>query len=108
MEEIFNNLITNAVNYSPDGGTVNISACTQGEYLEIKVNDTGVGIPQEELPKIFDKFYRVKSPRTRQVVGTGLGLAIVKGIVEAHRGTIDVESIEGKGTTFRIILPIAS
>ena len=77
-----------------------------GEYMEIKVQDTGVGIPSEELPKIFDKFYRVKSPKTRQVIGTGLGLAIVKGVVEAHHGTIDVESIEDKGTTFRILLPV--
>ena len=106
IEEIFNNLITNAINYSPDGGNVTVSAQGFGEYLEIKVSDTGVGIPPEELPKIFDKFYRVKSPKTRQVMGTGLGLAIVKGVVEAHRGTIDVESVPDKGTTFRILLPV--
>jgi len=106
IEEIFNNLITNAINYSPDGGTVTVSAKGLGEYMEIKVSDTGVGIEPEELPKIFDKFYRVKHPKTRQVVGTGLGLAIVKGIVEAHRGTIDVESTPNKGTTFRILLPV--
>lgn len=106
IEEIFNNLITNAINYSPDGGNVTVSAQGFGEYLEIKVSDTGVGISPEELPKIFDKFYRVKSPKTRQVMGTGLGLAIVKGIIEAHRGTIDVESVPDKGTTFRILLPV--
>jgi len=106
IEEIFNNLITNAINYSPDGGIVTVSVQGFGEYLEVKVSDTGVGIPAEELPKIFDKFYRVKSPKTRQVMGTGLGLAIVKGIVEAHRGTIDVKSIPDKGTTFRILLPV--
>ena len=106
IEEIFNNLITNAINYSPDGGNVTVSAQGFGEYLEIKVSDTGVGIPPEELPKIFDKFYRVKSPKTRQVMGTGLGLAIVKGVIEAHRGTIDVESVPDKGTTFRILLPV--
>ena len=106
IEEIFNNLITNAINYSPDGGNVTVSAQGFGEYLEIKVSDTGVGISPEELPKIFDKFYRVKSPKTRQVMGTGLGLAIVKGVVEAHRGTIDVESVPDKGTTFRILLPV--
>ncbi|MBW1868251.1 MAG: hybrid sensor histidine kinase/response regulator, partial [Deltaproteobacteria bacterium] len=65
-----------------------------------------VGIPPEELPKIFDKFYRVKHPKTRQVIGTGLGLAIVRGVIEAHHGTIDVESIPDKGTTFRILLPV--
>ena len=77
-----------------------------GEYIEIKVADTGVGIPSEELPKIFDKFYRVKHPKTREVMGTGLGLAIVKGVVEAHHGTIDVESVVDEGTTFRILLPV--
>jgi two-component system phosphate regulon sensor histidine kinase PhoR len=106
MEEIFNNLISNAINYSPEGGHVTVTAQGLGEYMEIKVQDTGVGIPSEELPKIFDKFYRVKSPKTRQVIGTGLGLAIVKGIVEAHQGTIEVESIVDKGTTFRILLPV--
>jgi signal transduction histidine kinase len=106
IEEIFNNLITNAVNYSTDSGQVAVTAQCLGEYMEIKVADTGVGIPPEELPKIFDKFYRVKHPKTRQVLGTGLGLAIVKGIIEAHHGTIDVESVPDSGTTFRILLPI--
>ena len=106
IEEIFNNLITNAINYSPDGGQVGVTARCLGEYMEIKVKDTGVGIPPEELPKIFDKFYRVKHPKTRKIMGTGLGLAIVKGVVEAHHGTIDVESEADKGTTFRILLPV--
>jgi signal transduction histidine kinase len=105
MEEIFNNLISNAINYSPGGGQVTVTAKGLGEYVEIRVADTGVGIPPEEVPKIFDKFYRVKHPKTRQVMGTGLGLAIVKGAVEAHHGTIDVESVVDKGTTFRVLLP---
>ncbi|MBW1921855.1 MAG: response regulator [Deltaproteobacteria bacterium] len=108
MEEVFHNLIGNAVNYSPNGGEIRIVGRGRGEYLEVSVTDEGIGIPEEELPKIFDKFYRVKDPRTRSVVGTGLGLSIVKGIVEAHRGTIDVESNEGVGTTFRIRLPLSS
>jgi len=106
LEEIFNNLITNAINYSLDRGEVVVTAQCLGEYMEIKVMDKGVGIPPEELPKIFDKFYRVKHPKTRQVMGTGLGLAIVRGIVEAHHGTIDVESVPDKGTSFRILLPV--
>jgi len=106
IEEIFNNLVSNAINYSPEGGRVTITARGLAEYMEIKVEDTGVGIPPEELPKIFDKFYRVKHPKTRQVIGTGLGLAIVRGVIEAHHGTIDVESIPDKGTTFRILLPV--
>ncbi len=106
MEEVFNNLVSNAINYSPGGGKVSVTAKGLGEYMEIKVSDTGVGIPEEEIPKIFDKFYRVKNPKTRQVVGTGLGLPIVKGIVEAHQGTIEVDSKPDQGTTFRILLPV--
>jgi two-component system, OmpR family, phosphate regulon sensor histidine kinase PhoR len=106
LEEIFGNLISNAVNYSPEGGKVKITARGLGEYIEATVEDTGVGIAPEELPKIFDKFYRIKHPKTRQVVGTGLGLAIVKGAVEAHHGTIEVKSVLNQGTTFRILLPI--
>jgi two-component system phosphate regulon sensor histidine kinase PhoR len=108
MEEIFNNLISNAINYSPDGGQVTVAAKGLSECVEIKVTDTGVGIPPGELPKIFDKFYRVKHRKTRGVMGTGLGLAIVKGAVEAHHGTIDVESVVEKGTTFRVLLPAAT
>ena len=106
IEEVLNNLVSNAINYSPEGGRVTITARGLAEYMEVKVEDTGVGIPPEELPKIFDKFYRVKHPKTRQVIGTGLGLAIVKGVIEAHHGTIDVQSVIDKGTTFRILLPM--
>ena len=106
MEEVISNLVSNAINYSPEGGRVSIIAQGLAEYMEIKVEDTGVGISAEELPKIFDKFYRVKHPKTRQVMGTGLGLAIVKGIIEAHHGTIDVESVIDQGTTFRVLLPM--
>lgn len=106
LEEIFSNLISNAVNYSPDGGKVTITARGLGEYVEVIVADTGVGIAPDELPKIFDKFYRVKHPKTRRVVGSGLGLAIVKGAVEAHHGAIDVESVLNRGTSFRVQLPI--
>jgi two-component system, OmpR family, phosphate regulon sensor histidine kinase PhoR len=106
LEEVFGNLISNAVNYSPDGGKVRVTARGLGEYIEVSVEDTGVGISPEELPKIFDKFYRIKHPKTRKVVGTGLGLAIVKVAVEAHHGTIDVKSVLNQGTTFRVLLPI--
>jgi len=106
IEEILNNLLSNALNYSPEGGEVEISARVLGDFMEIKVADQGIGIPPEEIPKIFEKFYRVKDPKTRQVTGTGLGLSIVKGIVEAHRGSIDVESTVRVGTTFRILLPV--
>lgn len=106
IEEVLNNLVSNAVNYSPDGGEVTVIAKGLGEIMEIAVKDNGVGIPSEELPKIFDKFYRVKHPRTRKVIGTGLGLAIVKSVVEAHNGTIEVESVPDRGSTFKIRLPM--
>lgn len=106
MEEVLNNLLSNAINYSPHGGTVSICARGLGEFMEIEITDTGVGIPEEELPKIFDKFYRVKHPETRKVIGTGLGLAIVKSVVEAHNGTIEVDSAPSRGSTFRIRLPM--
>jgi signal transduction histidine kinase len=107
MEEVFTNLISNAINYSPDGGDVQVTAASHSDYVEVRVRDTGIGIEAEEIPKIFDKFYRVKSPKTRQIIGSGLGLAIVKSIVEMHRGRIHVESQAGAGTTFRICLPAA-
>jgi two-component system, OmpR family, phosphate regulon sensor histidine kinase PhoR len=105
MEELFTNLVSNAIHYSPDGGEVVVSVVSHGDYLVVLVSDTGIGIDAEEIPKIFDKFYRVKHPKTRQVIGTGLGLAIVKGVVESHRGSIEVESEPGRGTTFRVLLP---
>jgi signal transduction histidine kinase len=105
IEEVLNNLLTNAINYSPEGGKVTVTARGVGQFVEIKVSDTGVGIVAEELPKIFDKFYRVKHPKTRQVTGTGLGLSIVKGIVETYRGSIHVESVPDQGTTFTVLLP---
>jgi two-component system phosphate regulon sensor histidine kinase PhoR len=105
VEEVLNNLLSNAINYSPDGGKVSVAARGVDQFIEIKVSDTGVGIPGEELPKIFDKFYRVKHPKTRHITGTGLGLSLVKGIVEAYHGSIGVESVPGKGTIFTIILP---
>lgn len=108
IEEVFVNLISNAINYSPDGGEVVVESISHGEYVEVKVIDSGVGIEPEEIPKIFDKFYRVKHPKTRKVIGTGLGLAIVKGIIETHRGSIDVESIPNVGSTFRVLLPAAA
>jgi signal transduction histidine kinase len=108
LEEVFTNLLSNAIKYSPDGGRVLISAVSHVDYVEATVSDEGIGIEEDEVPKIFDKFYRVKHAQTRQVIGTGLGLAIVKNIIEAHRGSIDVESQLGRGTTFKVLLPAAA
>lgn len=106
MEELFSNLVSNAINYSPEGGEIVVSAVSSGKFLEVCVSDTGVGIDPEEISKIFDKFYRIKDPRTRHVRGSGLGLAIVKAIVESHGGRVEVASWPGKGTAFRVLLPI--
>lgn len=108
MEEVFTNLLSNAIKYSPDGGRVRISVLSHVDYVEATVSDEGIGIEEDEVPKIFDKFYRVKHAKTRQVIGTGLGLAIVKNIIEAHRGSIGVESQVGRGTTFKVLLPAAT
>lgn len=105
MEGIFTNLISNAIKYTPEGGKVWIDLGEEGGFVKASVSDTGIGIKKEDLSRIFDKFYRVKSSETRQIVGTGLGLSIVKSIVDAHLGSISVESEEGGGTTFTILLP---
>jgi two-component system phosphate regulon sensor histidine kinase PhoR len=106
MEEVFSNLITNAIIYTPEGGKVNVVGEVKGDFVDIRVSDTGYGIAPDEIPRIFERFYRVKTEKTRSIIGTGLGLPIVKSIVEAHNGTIKVESKEGAGSTFYIRLPI--
>jgi signal transduction histidine kinase len=105
MEGIFTNLISNAIKYTPEGGKVRITLTEEGGFAKATVSDTGIGIKKDDLPRIFDKFYRVKTVETRQIVGTGLGLSIVKSIVDAHLGSISVESEEGGGTTFTVFLP---
>jgi signal transduction histidine kinase len=105
--QIMQNLITNAVKYSPDGGCITLSARTDRRQLVICVTDEGLGIPQSEIDKIFDRFHRVQTEVSRGIGGTGLGLAICKGLVEAHGGRIWAESGgDGKGSTFRFTLPL--
>jgi PAS domain S-box-containing protein len=106
MEEVFSNLITNAIKYTPEGGSITVSSKVENDFLQISVRDTGFGIPPDELDRIFDRFYRVKNEKTRFITGTGLGLSIVKTIVETHNGTIRVDSEVGKGTTFQVFLPL--
>ncbi len=105
MEGIFTNLISNAIKYTPERGEVWVKLGEEGGFVKATVSDTGFGIKKEDLPRIFDKFYRVKTTETRQIVGTGLGLSIVKSIVDAHLGSISVESEVGKGTTFTVLFP---
>ena len=108
MEEVLTNLITNAINYTPAGGKITVSASLEKHYLCIRVRDNGLGIEEEELGRIFDRFYRVKNQKTRYIIGTGLGLPIVKSIVEAHEGKIRVESEVDHGSTFSVYLPLMS
>jgi PAS domain S-box-containing protein len=105
MEGIFTNLISNGIKYTPEGGKVWVTLSEENGLVKATVSDTGMGIQKEDLSRIFDKFYRVKSTETRQIVGTGLGLSIVRSIVDAHLGSISVESEPGKGTTFTVFFP---
>lgn len=105
IEEVVSNLISNSIRYSPNGGTITVWADEKSDCAKIVISDTGLGIGEKELEHIFDRFFRVKNEKTRNINGTGLGLAIVKSIVEAHHGTIEVESEVDKGTTFSIYFP---
>ena len=105
MEEVLSNLIANAINYTPGKGKITVSARPEKHHLCISVSDTGLGIAEEELGRIFDRFYRVKNEKTRYIIGTGLGLPIVKSIVEAHDGMIRVESTADHGSTFVVYIP---
>lgn len=105
VEQVLLNLLTNAVRYSPAGGTISVSARPTAEGIELCVRDQGIGIPADKLERIFEKFYRVENPQVRGVRGSGLGLAICKELVEAHGGRIWVESQEGAGSAFYFTLP---
>ena len=106
LRQVFWNLLDNAVKYNVDDGTITARLRHHKTFLYVDITDSGIGIPAEELPRIFERFYRVDKARSRALGGTGLGLAIVKHIVEAHEGAIDVNSESGRGTTFRVTLPI--
>lgn len=104
LKQIFINLISNALTYTPKEGSVEVTLENYDEFIMITVSDTGIGISIEEIPRIFERFYRVDRARSRNSGGTGLGLAIVKHLVEAHKGQISVQSKVGKGTTFSVKL----
>ncbi|MBM7584921.1 two-component system phosphate regulon sensor histidine kinase PhoR [Bacillus pakistanensis] len=104
IKQVFINLITNAISYTPNGGTVEVKMTQGNEKIVITVADNGIGIEPEEIPRIFERFYRVDKARSRNSGGTGLGLAIVKHLIEAHKGTIEVTSKVDKGTTFTVTL----
>lgn len=104
LRQVLNNLISNAINYNKPGGEVVIASEKRENGIQLSIKDTGVGIPFEHLSRIFERFYRMNSDRSRALGGTGLGLAIVKHIVEAHRSQVQVESTLGEGSIFRFFL----
>lgn len=106
IEQVLTNLVDNAIRHTPAEGSVTVSITNEQNYAKIQVRDTGQGIPQDDLPYVFERFYKADKARTRSKGGTGLGLAITKNIVEAHNGTISVESVEQQGTTFTFYLPL--
>ncbi len=107
LTHVFINIISNGIKYNRKGGKVTVSVREEGGFLAVDVADTGIGIPEESLPLIFDQFYRVRGKVTRKHIGTGLGLSIARRIVEAHKGQITVQSTLGKGSTFTVLLPRA-
>jgi len=107
VQEVIYNLLDNAVKYSQPGGTVFLRAEIEGDRVRISVADQGVGIPEADLPRIFERFYRADKARSRELGGTGLGLSIVKHIVQLHGGTVEAASEPGKGTTISVLLPVS-
>ncbi|MBS1855070.1 MAG: HAMP domain-containing protein [Acidobacteria bacterium] len=106
VSQILSNLLDNAIKYTPAGGRITVGARPAGSMVEFFVRDTGIGIPTEDLPRLFERFYRVDKARSRELGGTGLGLSIVKHLVAAHNGTIRVESAPQKGSAFYFTLPV--
>ena len=106
MTQVIDNVISNAIKYSPEGGSIIFKVVSKGQHLIVSIKDEGVGIPEENISKIFDRFYRVDRARSRKLGGTGLGLAIAKEIVNAHSGEIWAESEWGKGTIISFTLPL--
>jgi two-component system phosphate regulon sensor histidine kinase PhoR len=108
LGQVVSNLVSNAIKYTPEEGHISIDAGIKDGQVVVKIKDDGIGISKEDLPHIFDKFYRVDRPETEDIIGSGLGLSIVRTIVEKHGGRIWVDSEVGEGTTFAIVLPAVS
>lgn len=106
LEQVMMNVIGNAIKYTPDGGTISVDAGVVGKNVWMEVADNGIGIPQKDRERIFDRFYRVDKARSRESGGTGLGLSIAREIVQRHNGTISLVDREGPGTVVRIVLPV--
>jgi two-component system phosphate regulon sensor histidine kinase PhoR len=108
LAEVLQNILDNAVQYTPPGGSITVCASVEGRSARIAVTDTGIGIPHDEQQRIFERFYRVDAARSREAGGTGLGLSIAKHLAEAHGGRIEVQSEVGRGSTFSILLPLSA
>ena len=106
LYQIVFNLVENGIKYNKSGGTLHISVCRQEENAVLQVADTGVGVPEDCIPHLFERFYRVDKARARKTGGSGLGLSIVRNMVERNGGTITVSSVLGEGTTFTVTFPI--
>ncbi len=107
IEQVIMNIVSNAIKYTADGGTISVTAGTEGKNVFVRVSDNGVGIPEKDLPMLFERFYRVDKARSRATGGTGLGLSIAKEILKQHQGDIRIDSVYGEGTDVTITLPIA-
>lgn len=107
MSLVFTNLVENAIKYNRDGGRVMVSLNADHKYFYVKIEDTGIGIPEEEQGLIFDRFYRVDKARSRETGGTGLGLSITKSAVQMHKGAIKVQSIPRVGSIFTVRIPLS-
>ncbi|MBN1934450.1 MAG: GAF domain-containing protein [Anaerolineae bacterium] len=107
LNQVFDNLIHNAIKFSPEGGEIRVRLCNDGDFIRAEVIDPGIGVPDDKLDKIWERFYQVDGTSKRRFGGTGLGLAIVKEIIEAHGGTVDVQSVFGEGSTFSFTVPVA-
>jgi len=108
LESIFGNLVANAIKYTQEGGDIKVKAALVGDQVQVAVMDNGFGIEARQLDKLFDKFFRVKTDKTRYITGTGLGLSLVKGLVDKMGGTITVESEPDQGSTFTVLLPVGT
>ena len=105
IRQILDNLLDNAINYTPPGGRITVTGRIAEESVVFEVRDTGIGIPRDDLPRVFERFFRVDKARSREVGGTGLGLSIVKHLVQSLGGRVSVESRLNGGSTFRVALP---
>ena len=108
LGRVLDNLVDNAIKYTPPGGRITVRWQATPQQVALEIEDTGIGIPEQDLSRVFERFYRVDQARSRELGGTGLGLAIVKHMVQAMNGTVAVTSAVGTGTTFRITLPRAA